>query len=229
MSAGSGRELNSGGKTKKVKQKLIWKSVPPGFGDFKQGEEVTIENFKEIKEMKDELMKSASGEKKMKIEKNYNQVLDLANIEKETSKTLKEGTWSTLGMLINALEKVHGQDCINVFVVGAIKQENPNEKDKGGYAILGGRPPKQLGKPMPDIIPGRGIVIEDKYALEGQKGLILAHEFGHNLGLRHEDPWVDEGNLMYPTVTKSKLAKEQCNSKDKARACALEIQKLRTK
>jgi hypothetical protein len=100
---------------------------------------------------------------------------------------------AVLELFGDAIDRIHGATCINVFVVGNFEDTGISGDEEGFGAQ-----------------PGRNIFL-DEAVVADEKEIILAHEFGHNLGLPHDD---DEQNLMHKSSAGEKLReggrRDQC-------------------
>jgi hypothetical protein len=101
------------------------------------------------------------------------------------------GTVSVLGLLGASIDEELGEKCINIFLVNSLDVTG-NEGDESGWASE----------------PGRNILLEEG-ELDSDTGAVLAHELGHNLGLKHVD---DADRLMNKGGAGSILTKDDCKT-----------------
>lgn len=101
-----------------------------------------------------------------------------------------DGKFDLLALFGHAVDSRHKEFCINVFVFGNYTDTG----DVAGYAHT----------------PGRNVFL-DEDAITGGTSRVLAHEFGHNLGLgadNHKGEPVE--NLMHGSSEGTDLREEQC-------------------
>jgi len=184
----------------KEKLEATWKKDIEYKGvKYKAGEKIPNEIVNEIVKKGLEVVNKRLGEsglpenekqRLLKRKKLFEYVLKIIKEEN----IVKRGEIPVIGALkgIEKLKDDHLSKCINVFIV----KEYEDKVEKGEEGGCG-------------EFPGRITIIEEK-VIEENISNMLAHEFGHNLGLDHVPPNPQKPNLMETPVKGNNLTKKQC-------------------